>query len=508
MRRAVPALLLLAACASPDNPSAVQSVDITTTTTSSTLPPTTSVAPTTTAPDDTDDTDDTVAAPEADGTLTAKEVLAAVAPSIVFLETSWASGTGFVIDGGYVVTNAHVVTPFDRVTVTAPDGEGTEIARVVGVDFAADLALLGPLDADLADLPSVGMGELAEVETGDEVYLIGYPSETESAPTPTISAGIVSRTRNLPQFDQTYIQTDADIAGGQSGGALVSGRGRVIGVSGSSLDEAFALALSIDDVTSRLDSLVAGGDPWRPLPDDGKLRGRATVPGATTALPIELVPAYRNDQVSITLEADPAVLPTIGLIVYRDDGTPLVSANAIEWAAALVGVDRETYEAEVAEGSVLDPDETWTYRFDVEREWSARIELVHLDSDEPVEIGWTSNRELVALPDEDDGRAISMGATERGVIEPLENQDVWTVDLVEGQPVLITVESAAGDVAFSVLGPGERWGLDTFYVDDSDLGIGGLDASDTFTATVTGPHRIIVTDYWGQSGYRLSVERG
>ncbi len=216
--------------------------------------------------------------PEANVALTAKDVLAKVGPSIVFISTDFASGTGIMLDGGYVLTNAHVITPFNAVDVTPPDGSAEVDVPVVGVDFDADLAVLGPLATVVPAAPLAGSTN--EFGTGDAVYLVGYPSETESSPSPAIAAGIISRLRDVDDFDQTYIQTDADIAGGQSGGALVDEHGEVIGISGMSLDEAFALALSIEDVSERLGHLLQGGQPWQPLVKGDTTSATAKLPGS------------------------------------------------------------------------------------------------------------------------------------------------------------------------------------------------------------------------------------
>ena len=142
---------------------------------------------------------------------------------MAFIRTAAFTGSGMLIEGGYVLTNAHVTWPFDRVRVVFPDGSEFLDAPVSYRDLIGDLALIGPLDTDLSPLALVN-GE--DIAIGSDVYLVGYPGEPEPFPQPTISRGLISRLRQRDAIGMTYLQTDAAIAGGQSGGVLVRGRRR------------------------------------------------------------------------------------------------------------------------------------------------------------------------------------------------------------------------------------------------------------------------------------------
>jgi S1-C subfamily serine protease len=74
------------------------------------------------------------------------QVFARVSPSVAFIETPAFTGSGVLIDGGYVVTNAHVVWPFETVRVVFPNGIVFLNAPVLGSDLLDDLAVIGPLD--------------------------------------------------------------------------------------------------------------------------------------------------------------------------------------------------------------------------------------------------------------------------------------------------------------------------------------------------------------------------
>lgn len=204
--------------------------------------------------------------------LTSVQIFNKVSPAIAFVQTDESSGSGVLIEGGYLVTNHHVVWPYETARVVFPNGSEYDSAPVKGWDREADLAVLGPIN--VAAEPALMIdGEAAPV--GADMYLIGYPAEFESYPQPTIAKGILSRLRQSGPVGITYFQIDASIAGGQSGGALVSETGAVIGISGFSIaDGKFALAASVADLAPRIRKLISGGggDPVA-----GEQRRRAVV---------------------------------------------------------------------------------------------------------------------------------------------------------------------------------------------------------------------------------------
>ena len=134
-------------------------------------------------------------------------------------------GSGFIIDpSGFIVTNNHVI-PSDSITVTLADGI-TMPARVVGRDPKTDLALLKVNPRK--PLPAAKFGNSDTAEVGDWVIAIGDPFGIGS----TVTAGIVSaRNRNINSGDyDDFIQTDAPINRGNSGGPLFDMDGNVIGI--------------------------------------------------------------------------------------------------------------------------------------------------------------------------------------------------------------------------------------------------------------------------------------
>lgn len=142
------------------------------------------------------------------------------------------SGSGVLIsEDGYIVTNNHVVNGASELTVTLANGSVTS-ARLVGADTATDLAVL---KIPVRRLPFLLYGNSDLVSPGQWVMAIGYPLNLQS----TVTAGIVSAKGKRLELSirgysnikmQSYIQTDAVVNHGNSGGPLVNTAGRLIGI--------------------------------------------------------------------------------------------------------------------------------------------------------------------------------------------------------------------------------------------------------------------------------------
>jgi len=161
------------------------------------------------------------------------------------------SGSGVILSpDGYIVTNNHVVENADKITVTLND-KRTFDATLVGADPSTDLALL---KIDATDLPTLAIGNSDELKVGEWVLAVGNPFNLTS----TVTAGIVSakaRNINILSGDmkiESFIQTDAAVNPGNSGGALVNTSGQLVGINtaiasqtGSYSGYAFAIPVSI-----------------------------------------------------------------------------------------------------------------------------------------------------------------------------------------------------------------------------------------------------------------------
>ncbi|MFO0480047.1 MAG: trypsin-like peptidase domain-containing protein [bacterium] len=168
-------------------------------------------------------------------------------------------GSGFIVSAdGLVLTNAHVVRDAKEVTVKLQD-RTEHRARVLGIDPATDIAVLR---IDAANLPAVVLGDPSQVRVGDYVLAIGAPFGFEQSAT----QGIVSaKGRALPGDSRVpFIQTDAAVNPGNSGGPLFDGSGRVIGInsqiySSSGGFQGLAFAIPIDVAMRVKDQIVATG---------------------------------------------------------------------------------------------------------------------------------------------------------------------------------------------------------------------------------------------------------
>jgi len=141
------------------------------------------------------------------------------------------SGSGVIIrPDGYIVTNNHVVSGATKITVTLNDNQQYD-ATVVGTDPVTDVAII---KVDATGLPTIPMGDSDKLRLGEWVLAIGSPLGAQLRS--TITAGIVSaKGRSMPDYSgefkiESFIQTDAAVNPGNSGGALVNKKGELVGI--------------------------------------------------------------------------------------------------------------------------------------------------------------------------------------------------------------------------------------------------------------------------------------
>jgi len=144
-----------------------------------------------------------------------------------FRATSFGSGF-FISSDGYILTNNHVVEKAEKVEVFTINKDKYQ-AKIIGTDPKTDLALL---KVEASGVPYAQLGDSSQCQVGEWVIAIGNPLGMEH----TVTAGIISAkgrqlrgSLNLPQY-QDFIQTDAAINRGNSGGPLVNMKGEVIGI--------------------------------------------------------------------------------------------------------------------------------------------------------------------------------------------------------------------------------------------------------------------------------------
>ncbi len=238
---------------------------------------------------------------------------AQTAPSLVMIQTASSVGSGFFVSkDGHILTNLHVVDDARAVRIFTHDGAAWE-ANVVAKDVGNDLALVLLEDeANKLDVVEVMFGRLEDVRVGDPVAALGAPFNLPNS----LSVGIVSgleRTRESgtetlePLRDM--IQTDAALNPGNSGGMLIDGRGRVIGVPTQieSPDRAsigIGFAVSADAILRSLPILLRGQDVERAyLGVRFNINDRPEVVDVTCGSPADLADLRNGDLIlSINFE--------------------------------------------------------------------------------------------------------------------------------------------------------------------------------------------------------------
>ncbi len=181
-----------------------------------------------------------------------EDVIAAVLPAIVAVETSVGRGSGFFVAPTLIITNAHVVGTDSGVTVRT--GAGTRRGRVARTVRDLDLAVV-QVDQAAASAATLPLGSVTRVRPGQEVVAVGSALGVLSN---TVTRGIVSAVRVVNGI--TLVQTDAAINPGNSGGPLIDRSGMVVGITTMKViggAESLAFAVAADHVRA----LVEGGAP-------------------------------------------------------------------------------------------------------------------------------------------------------------------------------------------------------------------------------------------------------
>ncbi len=261
-----------------------------------------------------------------------------------------ALGSGFIISAdGYVVTNNHVIEDADEIVIELFNG-GMLDATVVGVDLRTDIALL-KVESD-SPLPFVSFGDSDKMRVGDWVLAIGNPLGQGFS----VSAGIVSaRGRTLSGVYDDFIQTDAAINKGNSGGPLFNVNGEVVGVntailspSGGSIGIGFSMASAVvADVVDQLRQFGETRRGWLGVriqnvtEDIADAMGLASASGAMVT-DVPLGPAHEagieagdvilsfdgkdveDTRALVRMVAQAPVGDTVPVVVFRDGATQTV----------------------------------------------------------------------------------------------------------------------------------------------------------------------------------------
>jgi len=172
-----------------------------------------------------------------------------------------AQGSGVIVSGdGYILTNYHVIADAEEIMVVLQDGRVTR-ARVIGSDRDTDLAVLR---IDGSDLPAATLDPEIPLRVGDVVLAIGNPFGLGQTVTQGIVSGLARNQLNLSTYED-FIQTDAAINRGNSGGALINARGQLVGINTAVLSrllpdaEGIGFAIPVATAKSVLEQIVEHG---------------------------------------------------------------------------------------------------------------------------------------------------------------------------------------------------------------------------------------------------------
>ena len=417
-----------------------------------------------------------LSAPNADSDRPASDIYAEISPAVAFVETLTATGSGVLLEHGYLLTNAHVVWPYEAVRVVFPDGSEHVDVPVFAMDLVADLALVGPIDTELAPVPLVDGSDL---EIGGDVYLIGYPAELEAFPQPSITSGILSRVRRWDAIDLPFFQVDATITGGQSGGIMVTHRGDVIGIS-TFYYSGFGLASSVADALPRLNAMLAQ--------DEDFASGVRPVGRESAALEHEGLLHNEWDERTYILRAP---VGTDVEIRAEGAGRPRFTVSAL-----LGGfIDESSADEANVSGLAFSVDEEIDYLITV------RNQLIG-------ESGFTltTSHAVVAFEDPDDGAALVLGERLIGSMDSPEDVDYFELTLAEGDRVQITVDALGLDPNLALNFRSET-AEEVVFDDNSGGGIFGQSAQIIYRAPKDGTYTLVVQNYeYGSvGGYFLSA---
>ena len=351
-----------------------------------------------------------------------------VSSSMAYVETATREGSGILIEGGYIVTNAQVVWPFQAVRVVLADGTQFPDVPVRESDLLADLAVLGPINAPYG---GIALANEESIRIGLDSVVIGYKETTEGVPKLVTRRRKLAGIREFESTGITYLQTDAYLpsTGGaprdQPGWVLVSTSGDVIGVVGfRPAGTNFEVAASSADILPRVTQLIAGGDPSelgdRKISVTGGESRHDVTPEHFLAQRTYVINELPGTEISIEFEG-----PYGGRLGVRDS-----------LSGSLIYLSKN--ETQSAEGSfVLQSEEP-------------HFAIVWRLGHGPGSLTVSSSHRLIELHDPDDGRRLPTGESVRGNTDFPGDIDYFLFDLKEGATVEVKAISLMIDTVLNV----------------------------------------------------------
>jgi Do/DeqQ family serine protease len=378
-----------------------------------------------------------------------------------------AVGSGVVVAAdGYVLTNNHVIDGADDIKVDLTDGR-TVAAKLVGTDKASDLALL---KVTASDLHPIALGNSDAVQVGDVVLAVGNPLNLGQ----TVTMGIISaKGRSTGVGDGSYedfLQTDAPINHGNSGGALVNTKGELVGINSQILspsDGNIGIGFAIPANMARhvMDELRTSGKVTR-------AQLGVTVQNVTSdmaqTLGLKQVGGAIVGSVTSGSAAEHAGIKQ-GDVILSFNGQPVHDMNSLRnrvadtkpGSNASVTVERDgaektlTVKLDEAQAAKSARDESGS---GAEDKTALGVSVVPLTPDIAARIGATKTTKGLVIEDVNpDGRAADAGLQSGDVIEQVNRQPVQTVDELKAavkrsadKPALLLVNRQGNEIFVTV----------------------------------------------------------
>jgi len=247
-------------------------------------------------------------------------------------------GSGVIInaDEGYIVTNSHVVNDADEIQITLKDGRQIE-AKKIGGDEASDIALL-QIDAD--DLTEVKIADSDRLRVGDFAVAIGSPFGLGQ----TVTSGIVSALGrsglNVENYED-FIQTDAAINSGNSGGALINLRGELIGINTAILgpnggNVGIGFAIPSNMVQNLVNQIIEFGEVRRGVLG---VAGRSVTSEIAKAMELDINQGGFVEQVTPDSAADEAGIRA-GDVITKVNGKMVKTFNELRGKIGSIGAGK------------------------------------------------------------------------------------------------------------------------------------------------------------------------
>ncbi|HTI39884.1 MAG TPA: DegQ family serine endoprotease [Vicinamibacterales bacterium] len=372
-------------------------------------------------------------------------------------------GSGVLVTSdGYILTNNHVVDGANDVRVELPDRRAFS-AKVVGTDAPTDLAVV---KVDAKDLPTLAIGDSDAVRVGDVVLAVGNPLNVGE----TVTSGIISaKGRSTPASGDDYenfLQTDAAINHGNSGGALVNTNGQLIGINSQIMSPSdgnigIGFAIPSNMAKNVMDQLIKTGSVSRGMLG---VKVQAVTPDMATAMNL---PSVQGAVVSDVDSGSPAAKAGLqqGDVITQINGKPVADSNELRNIVAgtrpgstvslqlLRHGKTENVQATLGElkatraaGGSSSSDDSGHGQFGMS------VQPLTPDIAEQLQLP-RSTKGVVVAGVEPDGIAAESGIAEGDVIEKVNGQPVSTVDQLKsaldnnsGKPSLLLVNKKGSEI--------------------------------------------------------------